>query len=54
MQRGQIALGVGQARFEVLPQFFAEYTFIYTAHTLTVPVVCHFGHFVVCIFSCSC
>ena len=27
MQRGQIALDIAQARFEALPQFFAEYTF---------------------------
>ena len=38
------------AKFKLLPQNMswpgAAFAIIYTAHTLTVPVVCHFGHFV--------
>ena len=44
------ALQSQSAKFKLLPQNMswpgAAFAIIYTAHTLTAPVVCDFGHFV--------
>jgi len=39
---------------QCFPELRRLYVLIDAAHILKVPVVCHFGHFVICIFTSIC